>query len=84
MKVEPVFFERNRVGRVYTGGKLFHGFFGDEAIDGFQPEEWVASSVAALNKEMACEKEGVQFCVYAYNAQPGILIDYQTGDSREE
>ena len=59
MKFEPVFFERNRVGRVYTGGKLFHGFFGDEAIDGFQPEEWVASSVAALNKEMACEKEGV-------------------------
>ena len=28
--------------------------------------------------------EGVQFCVYAYNAQPGIIIDYQTGNSREE
>lgn len=56
---QPIFFERNRVGRVYTGGKLFHGFFGDEAKDGFLPEEWIASSVKALNKEMASEKEGV-------------------------
>ena len=59
MKFEPIFFERNRVGRVYTGGKLFNGFFGDEAKDGFLPEEWIASSVKALNKEMSKEKEGV-------------------------
>ncbi len=59
MLKEPIFFERNRVGRVYTGGKLFHGIFGDEAKDGFLPEEWIASSVKALNKEMASEKEGV-------------------------
>lgn len=59
MDFKPIFFERNRVGRVYTGGKLFHGFFGDEAVDGFMPEEWIASSVKALNKEMASEKEGV-------------------------
>lgn len=59
MLKEPIFFERNRVGRVYTGGKLFHGFFGDEPKDGFLPEEWIASSVKALNKEMASEKEGV-------------------------
>ena len=57
--IKPIFFERNRVGRVYTGGKLFHGFFGDEAVDGFLPEEWIASSVKALNREMASEKEGV-------------------------
>lgn len=56
---EPIFFERNRVGRVYTGGKLFHGFFGDEPVDGFVPEEWIASAVKALNKVMASEKEGV-------------------------
>lgn len=56
---EPIFFERNRVGRVYTGGKLFADFFGDEPVDGFLPEEWIASSVKALNKEMASEKEGV-------------------------
>lgn len=55
----PIFFERNRVGRVYTGGKLFGNFFGDEAKDGFFPEEWIASSVKALNKEMASEYEGI-------------------------
>ena len=56
---EPIFFERNRVGRVYTGGKLFSGFFSDEPKDGFLPEEWIASAVTALNKEMKSEKEGV-------------------------
>lgn len=56
---EPIFFERNRVGRVYSGGKLFGNFFGDEPVDGFKPEEWIASSVKALNREMASEKEGV-------------------------
>lgn len=25
--------------------------------------------------------EGVQFCIYAYNAQPGVTIDYLTGES---
>lgn len=25
--------------------------------------------------------DGIMFCVYAYNAQPGITIDYATGDS---
>ena len=59
MRFEPIFFERNRVGRVYSGGKLFNGFFGDEAKDGFLPEEWIASSVKALNKEMASKREGV-------------------------
>lgn len=57
--MKPIFFERNRVGRVYSGGKLFNGFFGDEEKDGFFPEEWIASSVKAINKEMSSEKEGV-------------------------
>ncbi len=55
----PVFFERNRVGRVYRGGKLFHGFFGDPAEDGLLPEEWVASTVRALNREPRSESEGI-------------------------
>ena len=37
----------------------FTVFFGDEAVDGFLPEEWIASSVKAINKEIASEKEGV-------------------------
>ena len=56
---EPIFFERNRVWRVYSGGKLFGDFFGDEAVDSFFPEEWIASGVKALNKEKRGEKEGV-------------------------
>ena len=59
MMKEPIFFERNRVRRVYTGGKLFAGMFGDEPIDNFYPEEWIASSVRALNKDSVSEKEGL-------------------------
>lgn len=55
----PLFFERNRVFRVYEGGKLFHDFFGDEAVDGNLPEEWIASKVKALNKEMRYPDEGL-------------------------
>lgn len=40
----PIFFKRNRVYRLYSGGKLFGDFFGDEAVDGQYPEEWVASA----------------------------------------
>lgn len=56
---EPIFFERNRVFRVYTGGALFADFFGDEAEDGFYPEEWVASSVRAINEGHTDEYEGI-------------------------
>lgn len=56
---EPVFFERNRVGRVYTGGKLFAEFFGDEAVDGYEPEEWIASRVKAVNKVQKSAHDGV-------------------------
>ncbi|MBO5746230.1 MAG: class I mannose-6-phosphate isomerase [Clostridia bacterium] len=56
---EPIFFERNRVGRVYLGGKLFADFFGDEPIDGFKPEEWIASNVKAMNKIQESPKEGI-------------------------
>jgi mannose-6-phosphate isomerase len=55
----PLFFERNRVFRVYEGGKLFHDFFGDEAIDGNLPEEWIASKVKALNQETRSPREGL-------------------------
>lgn len=56
---KPIFFEKNRVFRVYTGGKLFADFFGDDSTDGFYPEEWVASSVKALNEGSTDEYEGV-------------------------
>ena len=59
MKFQPIFFERNRVKRVYSGGMLFSEFFGDDPEDGFFPEEWIASSVKAINKEMLTEKDGI-------------------------
>lgn len=55
----PVFFEKNRVYRVYKGGKLFADFFGDRSEDSFYPEEWVASPVKAMNKESRTPKEGI-------------------------
>lgn len=56
---EPVFFEKNRVFRVYTGGKLFDSFLQDGSRDGCYPEEWIASSVAALNEGSQDPKEGI-------------------------
>lgn len=55
----PVFFKRNRVFRVYLGGKLFGDFLGDKPEDGFYPEEWIASSVRALNAECKDPLEGI-------------------------
>jgi mannose-6-phosphate isomerase len=55
----PIFFERNRVFRVYRGGKLFHDFFGDDAVDGNHPEEWIASSVKAMNSGSTDPLEGL-------------------------
>ncbi len=55
----PIFFEKNRVFRVYLGGKLFSEFFGDESDDGFYPEEWICSSTVALNEGSTDPYEGV-------------------------
>ena len=56
---QPVFFEKNRVFRVYTGGKLFSEFFGDDSQDSFYPEEWICSSTKALNVGCTVEFEGL-------------------------
>ena len=50
----------------------------------FDGDDLVAQGVLMESWSVEDEGEGVCFCVYAYNAQPGILIDYQTGESREE
>ncbi len=55
----PVFFKRNRISRVYRGGYLFHDFFGDPPEDGFEPEEWIASTVRALNRQSRDPLEGI-------------------------
>ncbi|MGN0769052.1 MAG: class I mannose-6-phosphate isomerase, partial [Christensenellales bacterium] len=54
----PIFFENNRVFRVYLGGKGFEGFLPD-ATDGCFPEEWVASKVKAINPRYFGKRDGV-------------------------
>jgi len=55
----PIFFEKNRVFRVYLGGKLFSQFFGDDSEDCFYPEEWICSSTKALNEGSTDKYEGI-------------------------
>ncbi len=55
----PIFFKRNRVFRVYLGGQLLGRFVGESQQDGFYPEEWIASSVHALNPDSADPLEGI-------------------------
>lgn len=49
----------------------------------FDGDDLVAHGVLMEGWSVEDEGEGVCFCVYAYNAQPGIVIDYATGNSRE-
>ena len=48
----------------------------------FVGEELVARGVLMEGQSVEDGGEGVQFCVYAYNNQPDIEIDYTTGESR--
>ena len=59
---EPIFFERNRVYRIYLGGKPYKEIFNDgydDGTDNMFPEEWVASKVKAINPKYFGERDGV-------------------------
>ena len=47
----------------------------------FEGDNLVAHGVVMEGWSVEDDGDGVCFCVYAYNAQPGITIDYATGDS---
>ncbi|MBD5560090.1 MAG: hypothetical protein HDQ87_07030 [Clostridia bacterium] len=47
----------------------------------FAGDELVARGVLMEAESVEDEGEGVQFCIYAFNVQPGVEIDYQTGES---
>lgn len=47
----------------------------------FDGENALASGVLMEAKSIEDNGAGVLFCVYAYNNQPGVLIDYATGES---
>lgn len=50
----------------------------------FNGDDLVAEGVLMEGWSVEDDGEGICFCIYAYNAQPGIVIDYATGDSHEE
>ena len=59
---KPIFFERNRVYRIYKGGKPYKEIFNDgydDGTDNMFPEEWVASKVKAINPKYFGKRDGV-------------------------
>ena len=48
----------------------------------FTDDNLVADGVLMEAYSVEDKGEGIQFCVYAFNVQPGIEIDYATGESR--
>jgi DNA-entry nuclease len=50
----------------------------------FKGEELVARGVLMEAKSVEDNGEGVEFCVYVYNNQPGVEIDYLTGESSKK
>jgi DNA-entry nuclease len=49
----------------------------------FEGQELVARGVVMEGLSMEDSGEEICFCVYAYNNQPGIAIDYATGESQQ-
>ena len=47
----------------------------------FKDDELVARGV--LLEAASIEDDNLRICVYCYNAQPGIFIDYATGENKE-
>lgn len=45
----------------------------------FEGDNLVASGVLMEAKSVEDDGEGIEYCIYAYNAQPGVDIDYATG-----
>lgn len=48
----------------------------------FQDDELVARGVLIEAKSVEDDGDGILFCVYVYNNQPGVEIDYLTGLSK--
>ena len=47
----------------------------------FDGDNLVASGVLMEAKSVEDKGEGICFCIFCYNVQPGVNIDYATGES---
>jgi len=55
--IEPLKLEKNRVWRTYKGGKALGEWLGEEEPeDSYYPEEWISSTVKALNPNNTINK----------------------------
>ena len=50
----------------------------------FLDDDLLASGVIMEAYSIEDHGQGVSFCIYTYNVQPGIVIDYLSGDSRAD
>lgn len=76
---KPLFFERNRVYRIYKGGKPYKEIFNDGFDDGTDtmfPEEWVASKVKAINPKYFGKRDGVSVILGTDVFFDDLLNDY--------
>lgn len=47
----------------------------------FDGDNLVANGVVMEARSVEDDGEGIEFCVFCYNVQPGVTIDYATGDN---
>lgn len=50
----------------------------------YEGNNLVASGVLMEAQSVEDNGKGLEFCVYCYNVQPGVIINYRTGDSRPD
>lgn len=50
----------------------------------FIEDDLVASGVLMEAYSLEDNGEGIQFCKYVFNVQPGVIINYKTGDSQPD
>ncbi|MBR0114599.1 MAG: DNA/RNA non-specific endonuclease [Firmicutes bacterium] len=48
----------------------------------FKDDELICRGQVAEAWSIEDDGDGIAFCIYSYNVQPGIVIDYATGDNR--
>lgn len=78
---EPLFFQRNRVYRIYKGGKPYKALFCDsngydDGTDNMFPEEWVASKVKAINPKYFGKRDGVSVIKGTEIFFDDLLLEY--------